>query len=342
MWRGSDITATVPSAAPPGTVPRAMSPRTVSVVVPARNAAATLFALLDALAAVRAPEGWTVEHVLVDDRSTDATAALAAAHPLPVTVLASTGVGPAAARNRGAAHARGEVLAFTDADCAPTPDWLAAGLRALHDGAELVQGAVGPPPDVPVGPFDRTVRVGQPTQLYETANLLVTRARFDALGGFESWLGTATAKELGEDAWFGWRAVRAGARVAFAPDALVHHAVLPGTARSFVLERARLRFFPALVARIPELRDGFCFRRLFLTRRSAAFDLAAVATVAAVVRRRPWPLLAAVPYVRILWPHVRPWGVRRGPAVAAANVAADAVGAASLAAGSVRARTPLL
>jgi len=319
-----------------------MPSRTVTVVVPARDAAPTLPALLDALAALVLPDGTGLQVVLADDGSTDGTAALAAAHPLGVRVVAGSGRGPAAARNAAVAHADGEVLAFTDADCAPTPGWLVAGLAALDAGADLVQGAVQPPPDVHVGPFDRTVRVGQPTQLYETANLLVRRELFDRLGGFESWLGTATAKELGEDAWLGWRAVRAGARTTFAADALVHHAVFPGTPRSFVGERARLRFFPALVGRIPELRDAFCYRRVFLTRRTALFDLAVVGVLGAAVTRRRWPLLTVLPYARLVWRLARVWGARRGPVVAAANVAADAVGAASLAAGSARTRAPVL
>lgn len=316
--------------------------RRLSVIVPARDAAATLPALLDALAALHAPPGTAVELLLVDDGSTDATAGLAAAHPAGVRVLTSPGRGPAAARNAAAAAARGEILAFTDADCAPEPDWLVAAVAALDAGADLVQGAVGPPPGVHVGPFDRTVRVGQPTHLYETANLVVRRDLFDRLGGFESWLGTATAKELGEDAWLGWRAVRAGARTAFAADAVVRHAVHPGTPRSFVSERARLRFFPPLVARIPELRASFCFRRWFLTRRTAGFDLAIAGALLAARARRPWPLLLALPYARIVGRVAAPWGPRRGPAVAAANVAADAVGAVALAAGSVCARTPVL
>ncbi len=319
-----------------------MPPRIVTVVVPAHNAAATLPALLDALAALDVPPGTAVETVVVDDRSTDGTGELAAAHPVGATVLRSSGTGPAAARNLGAAHGQGDVLAFTDADCAPTPGWLTAGLAGLDAGADLVQGAVGPPPGVHVGPFDRTLRVGQPTQLFETANLLLRRTLFEELGGFESWLGTATAKELGEDAWLGWRAIRSGARCTFAPQALVHHAVFPGTSRSFIRERTRLRFFPPLVARIPELRQAFCFRRVFLTRRTATFDLAVGGLVLAAVARRPWPLLAAVPYGRTIWGVARVWGLRRGPEVAAANVAADAVGAVNLAAASARARTPLL
>jgi hypothetical protein len=65
-------------------------------------------------------------------------------------------------------------------------------------------------------------------------------------------------------------------------------------------------------------------------------------TLAAAARRSPLPLLAAAPYAREAYRHARRAGdARRLPAVAAADVAADAVGAAALLAGSVRARSLL-
>ena len=110
------------------------------------------------------------------------------------------------------------------------------------------------------------------TLLYETANLLVARSWFERVGGFEPWLAPRRSKELAEDVWLGWRIRRAGARVAFAAEAVVEHAVFPGTPASYVAERARLRFFPAIAGRIPELREDFFYRRVFMNRRTAAFD----------------------------------------------------------------------
>ncbi len=315
--------------------------RLVSVIVPARDAAPTLPALLDALSVLDVPSGTSVEVLLADDGSSDETRRIAEHHALGVRVLTSPGRGPAAARNAAAAHADGEVLAFTDADCAPRPRWLREALGAIDAGADLVQGTVGPPEGATVGPFDRTVRVETLSGLYETANLVVRRDVFDDLCGFESWLGTATAKELGEDAWFGWRAVRSGARVVFAPGARVDHAVFPGTPLTFAREHARLRFFPALMARIPELRSHFCPDALFLSRRTRAFDAALAGIAVAGATRRPTPLLATLPYARLLWSTARPWGPQ-APKVAAAHLTADTVGAAALAAGSIKARKLLL
>jgi len=310
----------------------------VSVIVPARDAAATLPATLDALAGqTLAPDRFEV--IVVDDASLDGTAALARA--AGARVVGASGEGPAAARNAGARTARGEILAFTDADCAPSAGWLEAGLEALR-AADLVQGVVRPTPGAAVGPFDRTLWVEGEHGLYESANLLVRREAFAALGGFESWLRPRCGIELGEDTLLGWSARRAGLRVAFAPEAVVHHAVLHRGAAGYVAERMRLRAFPSLVARIPELRDRLAYRRFFLGRRSAAFDLALGGGLAACVCRRPFPLAAAAPYAALLVADARRWGWGLSGRVALVGLAADAVTAAALARGSVEARTLLL
>jgi len=240
-------------------------------------------------------------------------------------VVDAGGRGPGAARNAAVAASRAPVLAFTDADCVPAPGWLRCGLAALRAGAGVVQGRVVPAG--PVGPWDRTLWVSSLSGLFETANLLTTRERFDAVGGFEPWLAPRRSKELGEDVWLGWRLVRAGARPAFAPHAVVAHAVERRGPAGFVAERARARFFPALVRRVPELREAFLWRGAFLTRRSAAFDLALAGLA---VRRRA----LALPYLLLLGRD----GLRRAPV----HVAADAVTAASLLAGSARSRRVVL
>jgi GT2 family glycosyltransferase len=163
--------------------------------------------------------------------------------------------------------------------------------------------------------------------------MFVTRALFDSLGGFEPWLSPARSKELAEDVWFGWRAVRSGARTAFCDEALVHHAVFERGPRDYVAERLRLRYFPAMAARIPELRSTFFHRRLFLTPRSAAFDAALAGLALAAASRRPWPLALALPYARIARRRRRAWPV---------DVAADAVGLAALLVGSARAHSLVL
>jgi hypothetical protein len=205
--------------------------------------------------------------------------------------------------------------------------------------ADLVQGRVEPDPAAQLGPFDHTVWVVGESGLFETANLFVRRDLFDALGGFEDFLGARIGKPLAEDVWLGWRARRAGARTAFSSNALVHHAVLPRGPAAYAGERLRLVYFPSIAKRVPELRESLFFGRWFLTRRSAAFDLAAAGVAVAALRRSPLALVAAGPYLLELARYGRRW---RSARVAAVEAGADAVGFAALVWGSLRSRNPVL
>jgi glycosyltransferase involved in cell wall biosynthesis len=315
----------------------------VTVIVPAHDAAATIGDTLTALAAQEFDGAYEV--VVVDDGSADETAAIAQRAGASV-VRHAVARGPAAARNAGRAAARGRLLAYTDADCAPARDWLARGAEAAR-GADLVQGSVAPTPDAPVGPYDRTLWVSEASpRLYETANLFVTPEVFDRVGGFRAFtqpgpgLRPATGTEhFGEDIVFALEARRTGARFAFAQEAAVHHAVFRRGPRAYVRERRRLRYMPALVREVPELRGSFV-AGLFLSPRSAKFDLALAAVAAAALTRRAWPLAAVVPYARTLR-RTQLWR-RSALRENAARIAADAVTCASLVEGSVAARTPVL
>jgi glycosyltransferase involved in cell wall biosynthesis len=310
----------------------------VSVIIAARNAEETLPRTLEALAGQDLDAGYEV--VVVDDGSSDRTAHVASRGPGPVSVLRRRGCGPAAARNAGVAASRGRVLAFTDADCMPTRGWLRAGVAALAR-ADLVQGAVRPDPGAELGPLDRTLWVTRETGLYELASLFVTRDWFDRVGRFEAWLRPEIGKDLAEDLWFGWRLRRAGGRTAFCPEALVHHEVFPRAAREFVAERRRLRYFPDIARKVPEIRRSMFFGRFFLLPRTAAFDAALAGSAMALALRSPVPLLAASPYCWIVARRRRPWRPARAR-VAAVELAADAVGLASLVRGSIRRRTLVL
>jgi glycosyltransferase involved in cell wall biosynthesis len=304
----------------------------ISVVVPAHNAAATLGATLAALA-VQVSCG-TYEVIVVDSASSDGTLGLArraAAGDPRVRVLQNPGGEPAGSRNLGVRSARAPWIAFTDADCEPAPDWLAVGTAALQ-GAELVQGRV-----LPAGPHrlsDRTLSVGHESGLYETANLFIRRTLFERVGGFEPLPGFSADRPFGEDTWFAWRARRAGAVTAFCAEAVVRHAVFARGPIGYVEEQRRRRYFPPLLAAVPELRDAFLYRRIFLSPQTARFDLALAGLgAAALTRRRRWALLAAVPYARSLPRH---------PRDAATQAAADTIGAAALLSASLRTGTPVL
>lgn len=107
----------------------------ISVVVPAFNAAATIGQCLAAL------QNQTlslepVELIVVDDGSVDDTAVRAqnaGAH----VIRCPQNRGAAAARNQGIQAAQGEIICFTDADCAPLPQWLAELTRPLAQRPEI-------------------------------------------------------------------------------------------------------------------------------------------------------------------------------------------------------------
>jgi hypothetical protein len=165
-----------------------MSPD-VSVVIPVRNDAERLGACLDALAAQVG--GLTVQVIVADNGSSDGSAALANQHPAATTVVVESRRGSYAARNAGIAAADAPVLAFTDADCTPDPDWLVEGLRHLH-GVDLAAGAVRML--VPREPsvwavWDAAHYLNQEAFVADgfgaTANLFVRRSTIDAVGPFD-------------------------------------------------------------------------------------------------------------------------------------------------------------
>lgn len=319
----------------------------VSVIVPARNAGATISRLFAALDDQTWDGSWEV--VVVDDASTDDTADLAAAWGARVVRL-ETQSGPAQARNAGLATGAAPLIAFTDADCEPCPEWLAA-IHAASSEAEIITGPVVPAPGPAAGPFARTLRITCESALYETANLAVTRAVAEQVGGFEAFAPDAGERRpglrprvgeghFGEDAVFGWRARRAGARTTFVEAALVHHAVFPRGPKGYIAERWRLRYFPTLVREVPELRSRLPLR-MFLSERSALFDLAVLSVLlTSFTSQRPW-LLGVLPYALRHLRRGPPWRrsvVRQNLAL----VAGDALALAALTRGSAAARTFLL
>jgi glycosyltransferase involved in cell wall biosynthesis len=141
-----------------------------------------------------------------------------------------------AARNRGARAARAEVLAFTDADCLPAPDWLERGLAAL-EGADVVAGAVrltimGRATPWALLDVEQSLdqEAGVRRNVAVTANLFMRRATFDAIGGFDETLPS------GSDHDAVGRTVRAGAVLRYAEDAMVRHPARDG-ARALLANR---------------------------------------------------------------------------------------------------------
>ena len=191
----------------------------ISVIVPVRNGMPLLEEQLRALAAQECVEPWEV--VVADNGSTDGTLAFARdwaeTHTNVLVVDASGLVGASAARNAGVAVARGEYLAFCDADDVVLAGWLAACVEALRT-ADLVAGRFdfwslnSMPPTEPVRAATRQLGF-LPAGL--GANLAVRRAPFEEVGGFDEHF------VPGEDIDLCWRMQLRGFTFAEAPGAVV-------------------------------------------------------------------------------------------------------------------------
>lgn len=192
----------------------------VTVVVPTHNAGLRLLRLVDALdrQVVSAP----FEVVVVDDGSTDGSVDLLPRRPW-LRLLREPHRNSYAARNCGCREARSDVIAFTDADCRPMPEWLAAGLRALAQ-ADIVAGRIEMPrpPRPTVWTFIeaddwRDQELALKRNVAETANLFVRHEWFQRAEGFDE------ALPSGGDHDFVRRTIGLGARAVYAPDCLVLH-----------------------------------------------------------------------------------------------------------------------
>ena len=106
----------------------------VSAVIPAHNAERYIG---PAIESILAQPHRPIEIIVVDDGSDDATAAVARSFGPPVRVIAEPHAGAGAARNRGVEEARGEFLAFLDADDLWTPGKLACQLGCLQADPSL-------------------------------------------------------------------------------------------------------------------------------------------------------------------------------------------------------------
>jgi glycosyltransferase involved in cell wall biosynthesis len=319
----------------------------VSVIVPTRNRRLLLRRLLDGLANQSLADH---EVIVVDDGSTDGSHTEVEADARagrPVRLVSGHGEGAVAARLLGVAEARAGFLAFTDDDCIPDPNWLAAGVAALEQGADVVQGVTRPHGSVRV--LDRTIMVDRHDGLYNTCNVFYRRAAYAAVGGFQPAADAErllrlrpgrSAKNLGfgEDALLGWR-VRRGGRAAFAPGAIVEHHVFPPDLPDALRRAWMTGAFPALVREIPELRETALAHRFFLgTMRVPLYG----AVLSAATGRRRLALVLLGSWVARHAYRIRGASARRFVVGLPAQLLVDGTIATALVAGSVRARRLVL
>ena len=163
-------------------------PPVVSFLVPARNAARWLPALIGSIRAADYPRD-RVEIVVADNGSSDRTREVA--EEVGAVVVGAQGLRVAAVRNLAASRARGDVLAFVDADHVIGPGWLQAATASLR-GPDV--GAVGALCHAPAGgtwvqrAYDclRPHREGaRDVEWLGSGNLAMRRSVFQSIGGFD-------------------------------------------------------------------------------------------------------------------------------------------------------------
>jgi len=210
----------------------------VSIVVPVYNGEATIAECVEALLGLDYPRR-LVQTIVVDNNSTDNTADILQQFE-GIDYVFEPKKGAYQARNTGAKFAQSDLIAFTDADCIPKPDWLSR----LVDGLVHPQPPTAncqPPTDVAI--VGGKVEAHSPSNLIEryidyrkildqkkmaeraefslpffvTANCLVRRGVFEELGGFDTYF------EIAGDADFCWRAQQAGFGLRYSPEAVVVH-----------------------------------------------------------------------------------------------------------------------
>lgn len=197
----------------------------VTVIVPARNAQTTISKCIQALLGQKYPRD-RVKIIAVDNGSTDQTREII--QTFPVTLFVESKAGSYKARNLALRHATGEIVAFTDSDCIPEPDWLSQLMRGFTS-PEIV-GCGGKIEDFIgrgwVQRYSNQYVLRQDVSLSaETkphpyiigANMAYRREIINALGYFDGRFIS------GGDTDMSWRVQQAGYQLAYVPEAVVHH-----------------------------------------------------------------------------------------------------------------------
>ena len=204
------------------------TPLMVSVIVPVRNAPERIRKCLEGLCAQTYPPD-RYEVIVVDNGSADGTPDVARSYAVKVLVEDAV-TSPYAARNAGIAVAEGSVLAFTDANCVPAPDWLARGVSGLESSdADLAGGRVlfAFSGRRSIGELaDAVMNVDVEASIADhaacmTGNLFVLRRVIEAVGPFESHL------RSGGDMRWTRKASDAGFKLVYVGDAVVRYPARP-------------------------------------------------------------------------------------------------------------------
>jgi cellulose synthase/poly-beta-1,6-N-acetylglucosamine synthase-like glycosyltransferase len=201
-----------------------------SIIIPTYNRPEQLTICLQSLVCLDYPRS-RFEVIVVDDGSSTPLENIVGpfCDKFQVILLKQRHAGPAAARNTGAARAKGEFFAFTDDDCIPAPDWLQAlaarfatfpghaiGGRTLNALPHNLYSTASQVIIEAVYAYYNTHP--SPMRFFATNNLALPADRFHAIGGFDATFLTSEDRELCN------RWMYHGYPLTYASEALVYHA----------------------------------------------------------------------------------------------------------------------
>lgn len=261
----------------------------VTLVIPARNAAGTLGACLDA-AVPLLERGELADIILVDDGSSDATVDIAAEHS--VRCIAGPGRGPGAARNAGWREAHTPFIWFIDADCVAEPDALLRLLPHLND--HDVAGVGGSYTNLCTDSLLASLiheeiclrhrEMPQQVNFLGSYNVVYRRHVLEQIGGFDEREFNAAGSPGAEDAELAFRIIKAGHRLHFEQDSCVGH------------------FHPTRLLRYLRSQRHHGYWRVFLYRRHA--DVATGDSYSGLVDhvQPPLAMLLVVTLPLLAWP----------------------------------------
>jgi glycosyltransferase involved in cell wall biosynthesis len=192
------------------------TPAFVSVVVTVKNEQKGIARLLESLLLQQPPFEVVVVDALSHDHTWSILSHYAEEHPAVVRVkqrYGSRGIG----RNTGVTYARGEFVAFIDGDCFADSRWLAELRNGLRE-SDIVAGKTVSVGSLQYGLLERVELFQRGNDVtYPSCNLAYRRSLFLALAGFDPRFITA------EDIDLNLRGVERGARIQYAPTAVVYH-----------------------------------------------------------------------------------------------------------------------
>jgi glycosyltransferase involved in cell wall biosynthesis len=280
----------------------------VSVVIPAYNAERTIGEVA-AHSLSQTKGSLQVELIVIDDGSTDDTAAVA--ESAGATVIRQQNSGPATARNRGWKSATGTFICFTDSDCIPAADWLENLLDGFTDsqvGAVAGSYEIANPSSwlarwVHQEIMERHKRMPTFVRAFGSYNVAIPRHVLQATGGFDP----VYRRASGEDNDLSYRIIKKGWRIAFRPQAKVAH-YHPERLWQYLMQQYRHGFWRAKLYKAhPDMTGGDDYTRLrdriepILVLGILGFSLLAVPGIT----RFMWPLffvLVLYCSIHLSWP----------------------------------------